>query len=63
MSNYLIAFMFAAGAGTWVYTKVQAKTGGNTQQALGVGVFLGVLFFLLMLLILSVVGDIISNNI
>lgn len=62
MSNFLIAFLFAAGAGTWIYTRVQAKTGGNTQQALVVAGLSGLLFFLFMLLVLSIVGNIISSS-
>ena len=61
MSNFLIAFLFAAGAGTWIYTKVQQKTGGNTQQALIVGGISGGLLFLFMLVVLAIVGDMISN--
>jgi hypothetical protein len=61
MPNFVIALLFAIGAGTWIYTKVQAKTGGNTQQSLIVAGLLGVLLFLTMLLILAMAGDMISN--
>jgi len=61
MSNFLIAFLFAAGGGTWIYNKMYSRTGGNTQNALIVAALSGGLLFLLMLLILAVVGNIITD--
>ena len=37
MSNLLIAFLLAAGFGTWIYSKVYRQTGGNQQNSLIVG--------------------------
>lgn len=62
MSNVLIAFLFAAGAGTWIYSKMYARTGGNQQHALLVAGLSGGLLFLFMLAILAIVGNMISNN-
>lgn len=62
MSNFLIAFLFAGGAGTWIYSKMYSRTGGNTQNALTVAGISGALLFLLMLLILSVTGNMISDG-
>ncbi len=34
MSPFLISLLFSLGAGTWVYTKLQQKTGyGNSKAA------------------------------
>ncbi len=35
MSAFFVALLFALGAGTWIYTKLQQKTGyGNSKGAL-----------------------------
>ncbi len=61
MSNFLIAFLFAAGGGTWIYSKMYSRTGGNTQNALVVAGLSGGLLFLFMLVVLAIVGNIISG--
>jgi len=61
MSNFLIAFLFAAGGGTWIYSKMYSRTGGNTQNALIVAFLSGGLLFLFMLVVLAIVGNIISG--
>jgi len=61
MSNFLIAFLFAAGGGTWIYSKMYSRTGGNTKNVLVVAGLSGGLLFLLMLIILSIVGNMISG--
>ncbi len=53
MGNGLIAFLFALGVGTWVSNKFYKRTGGNTQKAIGGGVLVGLLAFILMIIILS----------
>lgn len=63
MSNFLIAFLFSLGAGTWIYNKMYSRTGGNTQNALIVAGLSGGLLFLLMLVVLSIVGNIISGSV
>jgi hypothetical protein len=46
MSAFLLALLFSLGASTWVYTKLQNKTGyGNQKNALiGSGVCFVILF-------------------
>ena len=53
MGNGFIAFLFALGVGTWVSNKFYKRTGGNTQKAIGGGVLVGLLAFILMIIILS----------
>lgn len=62
MSNFLIAFLFAAGGGTWIYSKMYSRTGGNTQNALIVAGLSGVLLFGFMLIVLAITGGYISDN-
>jgi hypothetical protein len=33
MSAFWVSLMFAAGSGTWIYTKFQKYSGNNTQQS------------------------------
>lgn len=42
----LTALLFAAGAGTWIYTKLQQRTGyGNSRSALqGAAIAAGLIF-------------------
>jgi hypothetical protein len=46
MSAFLIALLFAAGAGTWIYTKFGRRTGGGNQQNafIGAGVAAALIF-------------------
>jgi hypothetical protein len=37
MSAFLVSLLFAAGAGTWVYTKLGRRTGGGNQQGAVIG--------------------------
>lgn len=62
MSNFLIAFLFAGGGGTWIYNKMHSRTGGNTQHALIVAGASGVILFLFMLVVLSIIGSMISDS-
>lgn len=57
MSNFLIAFLFGAGAGTWIYSKIYKNTGGNNKSALTTAGIGGFILFLLMLIILSFIMD------
>lgn len=61
MSNFLIAFFFAAGAGTWIYSKMYSRTGGNTQSSLIVAGLSGALLFVFMLVVLAIIGNAIGN--
>lgn len=55
MPPALVAFLFAAGFGAWVYAKLARNTGGNTQNALiGAGIA-GAFTFVAFLIILSIV--------
>lgn len=50
MSGFLISFLFALGAGTWIYTKMMKSTGGITKNALVVA---GVVAFIIFLFLLT----------
>lgn len=62
MSSFLIAFLFAAGAGTWIYSKMYSRTGGNQLNSLLIGGLSGAVLFLLMLGLLAIIGNVISSN-
>jgi hypothetical protein len=49
MSPFVVALMFSAGAGAWVYSKMSHRIGeGNGRQAvIGTGVFTLVLFIII----------------
>ncbi|MEO6761196.1 MAG: hypothetical protein ABI220_02350 [Candidatus Saccharimonadales bacterium] len=54
MSSVVIAFMLAAGVGTWVYSKMSRRTGtGNTGPALMVSIIAGVGVFIVGLTVIS----------
>lgn len=55
MPPAVVAFLFAAGAATWVYTKIQRNTGGNTQSSLIVAGVAFVFGFVALLLILGAI--------
>ncbi len=61
MSDFLIAFLATASASTWVYTKAQRRTGGNTRNALMVAVAMGVIVFIVMMTILNLVANSLEN--
>jgi uncharacterized membrane protein len=48
MGPFLISLFFTAGACTWIYTKLQRRSGSNTEQTLiAVGVTAAVMFLIL----------------
>ena len=57
MGPLFVAALFAIGAATWVYTKLQQQTGyGNSQNALiGAGV-VGVVLFITMFATAKMIG-------
>lgn len=55
MSDTLIAFLAALGAGAWVYSKMYRSTGGNTKNALVAAGGAGLLLFLAALTILKAI--------
>jgi xanthine/uracil permease len=59
MSALLIALLFAAGVGTWIYTKLAQRTGGGNQRGafMGAGVA-AVLIFLFAFTLLKFVLNI-----
>jgi hypothetical protein len=54
-SNALIAFLAAAGFAGWVYAQMQRRTGGNTSNSLVVAGGSGLVLFLLLIAVLSMV--------
>jgi hypothetical protein len=51
MGPFLTSFLFALGAGAWVYGKSQNHTGGITQKSLTAAVVVGVIAFIVFLTI------------
>lgn len=60
MSNVLVAFLFAAGGGTWVYSYMMRRTGSNTTNSLVVAGIAGAFGFVAMLAVLSIVQQMLS---
>jgi UPF0716 family protein affecting phage T7 exclusion len=60
MPPSVVALMFSAGFATWVYAKIQRKTGGNTQNSLVVSAIAFIFGFIFMLLVLGFVEDYLS---
>lgn len=57
MGPFLIAVFFALGAATWVYTKLQQRTGyGNNQSALTGAAVVGAALFVIMFLTAKLLG-------
>jgi hypothetical protein len=57
MGNGFIAFLLAAGASTWIYSKFMRSTGGNTKNAVIAAGISGVLLFVLTLIVLGFIPD------
>lgn len=55
MGNGLIAFLLGTGVAAWVYSKAMRQTGNNTQTSLIAAGGTGLVAFLLMLLVLSMI--------
>lgn len=53
MSNFVIALLIAIGSGTWIYSKMYNRTGGNNTNAITVAALGGFVLFLFVLLLLS----------
>jgi len=56
MSAFLISFLFTAGAVTWIYTKLQRRSGNNTRQSAIACAVVGVVIFVIIFYIASVVS-------
>ena len=55
MSSTIIAFLIAISSSTWIYTKIQRKTGNNTQSSLIVAAVSFVGIFVLSIILLGFV--------
>jgi hypothetical protein len=53
MSDFLISFLLTIGASTWVYTKLQNKSGGNSKQSI---IATGVVALAIFILSFSILG-------
>ena len=52
MPSFFTALLLAAGAGTWIYTKLNRNTGGNAQNAaIGAGIISILIFFVAFMLL------------
>lgn len=61
MSDFLIAFLATLSAATWVYTKANRRTGGNTQNALVVAGVAGIIVFIVVFTVVSMITSKIEN--
>jgi hypothetical protein len=55
MSPAMVSFLFAAGAGTWIYTKFQRSSGNNTQQSAIAAAISGMVIFIVFLFIFKAI--------
>lgn len=55
MSNFVISLLIAAGSGTWIYTKLQRKSGNNTQQSLIASGISALILFIVLMVILNMI--------
>jgi hypothetical protein len=53
MSPIIVSLLFAAGASTWIYTKLQRYSGNNTRQSLIAVAVSAVLIFIVFLFIFN----------
>lgn len=53
MSTFVIGLLLALGGGTWAFSQIQRRTGGNTRTALLFGAIAGFMLFLLSMIIFS----------
>lgn len=53
MSNALLSFLFAAGASTWLYSKMMRQTGNNAQTSILVSGGAGLILFMLFWTVLA----------
>jgi branched-subunit amino acid ABC-type transport system permease component len=56
MSNLLIAFICAFGAGVWISKWFYGRTGGDSQKSYITGAIAGVFVFIILIYVLSLVG-------
>ncbi len=56
MGNAFIALIFAVGAGVWLANWFYKRTGGNSQKSYTAGAVVGILVFLIMLSLLSMIA-------
>lgn len=55
MSNVFIALLLAVGASVWIYSKFMYRTGGNAKSAVSAAGVSGVLIFVILLVVLSII--------
>jgi hypothetical protein len=53
-SNLTIGFLFGAGCGAWIYSKMLRSTGGNAKSALIVAACSGALIMILATILLGI---------
>lgn len=58
MPPSVVAFLFAAGFSTWVYTKISNKTGGNNRDSLVVAGIAFAFGFVALFLILNAIDKV-----
>ena len=61
MANSLVAFLAAVGTATWLYTLFMRRTGGNTKSSLIVAAVIGVIVFVMVWSIISMIDSALSN--
>lgn len=55
MSNFVISLLVAAGSGTWIYTKLQRKSGNNTRPSLVASAIAALFIFIVLIVILNMI--------
>lgn len=61
MPSWIVAFLFASGLSTWVYTKLMRTTGNNTKSSLMATGFTFLLSFFVFWAIMAFVNGLVSK--
>lgn len=61
MSPILVGLFAGLGVGAWVYNKAMRNTGNNTKNSLTLAGVCGVISFIIVLTLLSLVDSALSN--
>jgi len=55
MSAFFVSLLFAAGASTWLYTKLQKYSGNNTKQSAIAAGFIGLIILFIFYTIFNLI--------
>jgi divalent metal cation (Fe/Co/Zn/Cd) transporter len=53
MSSLVVSLLISAGAGTWIYTKLQRYSGNNTKQSAMGAAAAGIFLFIILIYVVG----------